>query len=197
MTESRALPRGRHRLSREAVAESQRDRMLEAIVELVARHGYAGTTVGGIAATAGVSRTTFYEQFESKEDCFGAAYDSVTSQLIQAIDASLRPSDDKGAALRAAITTSLEWFARHPDAAKAFLVEVHTAGPEALDQRAAIVERFCQVIYRNSPDTRPAAAMAVVTSIEAMAHEKVRQGRADDLPELSDSACYVAEKLLA
>ena len=165
-------------------------------MELVSRHGYARTTVGGIAATAGVSRTTFYEQFESKEDCFGAAYESVTNDLIAAIESSIQPTGDKGAALRAAITTSLKWFASHPDAAGAFLVEVHTAGPQALDQRAAIVERFCQVIYRNSQDTRPAAAMAVVTSIEAMAREKVRKGRADELPELADDGCYVAEKLL-
>jgi AcrR family transcriptional regulator len=196
MSESRALPRGRHRLSREAVAESQRERMLEAIVDLVAHHGYAGTTVGGIAATAGVSRTTFYEQFETKEDCFRAAYDSVTGRLIEAIEDSIAPTEGKGAKLRTAITASLKWFADHPDAAVAFLVEVHTAGPEALDQREAIIERFCQVIYRNAPETRPAAAMAVVTAIDAMAHEKVRKGRGADLPELADDACYVAEKLL-
>ena len=44
---SRALPRGRHRLSRETVAESQRERMLDAIVELVAEHGYAARPSGG------------------------------------------------------------------------------------------------------------------------------------------------------
>ena len=94
MTSSRALPRGRHHLSREEVTGSQRERMLQAIVELVAESGYAGTTVGGIAARAGVSRTTFYEQFATKEECFQAAYDAVVEQMVEAIVAAMTPVED-------------------------------------------------------------------------------------------------------
>ena len=196
MSSPRSLPRGRHRLSRETVAESQRERMLDAICELVARHGYAGTTVGGIAATAGVSRTTFYEQFETKEDCFRAAYDNVAEKLVDAISSASAGIEDKRAQLAAGIDAYLGWFAQHPHAAATFIVEVHTAGPEALEQRSNVLERFCQVIDANAPETRAAASMAVVSSIDAMAHELVRKGRAGDLRELAKPARYVAEKLL-
>ena len=196
MPSPRSLPRGRHRLSRETVTESQRERMLDAICELVARHGYAGTTVGGIAATAGVSRTTFYEQFATKEDCFQAAYDSVASSLVNAISSASAEIDDKRKQLAAGIDAYLGWFAEHPSAAATFIVEVHTAGPDALEQRATVLKRFCEVIDERAPNTPAAASMATVTAIDAMAHELVRKGRAADLPQLAENARYVALKLL-
>jgi AcrR family transcriptional regulator len=196
MSESRALPRGRHRLSREAVAESQRERMLDAIAELVAEHGYAHSTVGGIAAKAGVSRTTFYEQFDSKEDCFHQAFEAVAEQLIEAMEGASKPIKEPRKALAAGVRAALEWFAERPAAAATFIVEVHTVGPEALDQRAAIFKRFCEVLDERAPDRPPSASMAVVTSADAMAHELVRRGRARELPKLTDDVLYVAERLL-
>ena len=68
-------PSGRHRLPREVVAQSQRERMLEAMIRVVAKKGYAATTIADVTKAAGVSRTTFYELFEDKEACFLAAYD--------------------------------------------------------------------------------------------------------------------------
>ena len=170
--------------------------MLDAIVSLVATHGYANTTVGGIAAEAGVSRTTFYELFESKEDCFRAAYDAVAGQIVQAIADAAAGIEDKREQLRAGIEAYLRYGAEHPAAATTFIVQVHTAGHEALNQRYDVLERFCQVIDQNSPDTPPAASMALVTSVDAMAHQMILRRSADELPKLIDNAVYVAEKLL-
>jgi AcrR family transcriptional regulator len=193
----RPLPRGRHRLSREAVEESQRRRLLDAIVELVAQDGYANTAVGDIAARAGVSRTTFYELFDGKYECFAAAYDDVTASLIDAIvAAALDAGDDGRARLGAGIDAYLEWCAAHPAAAGTFIVAVHTAGPEALEHRADVLRRFCQVIADAAPGVRPAAAAATIASIDAMAHDLIRQGRAAELPALADDARYVAGRLL-
>jgi AcrR family transcriptional regulator len=196
MSVPRALPRGRHSLSREAVAESQRGRMIDAIVELVAADGYAGTTVGAIAATAGVSRTTFYEQFGTKEACFRAAYDAVASELIAAIVAASSAARDPDERVGAGIDAYLEWFAARPAAAVTYVVEVHTAGPDALAQRADVLGRFREVIAAAAPDAPRAAQMALVASVDAMAHDLVRRGRAADLPSLSADARDVAGRLL-
>jgi len=170
--------------------------MLEALVELIAEQGYARTTVGGIAAKAGVSRTTFYEQFGSKEECFRVAYDTVVEHLVEAIVAAVGNIKDRRKQMRAGIDAALRYCAEHPGAAATFIAEVHTAGPEALEQRYRVHERFCDVIDSYVPDVPPAASMAVVTSIDAMAHNLIRQRRASELPKLSDDAQYVAEKLL-
>jgi AcrR family transcriptional regulator len=171
--------------------------MLDAIVELVASDGYASTTVGAIAAAAGVSRSTFYEQFLDKEDCFRAAYDEVTAQAIEAlVAAGAKAGDDPRRRLAAGIEAYLRWLAEHPQAATTFVIEVHTAGPQALEQRAQVLKRFCDVISDSRPEVRPAAVMALITSVDAMAHECLRKGRADKLPEQADDALYVAERLL-
>ena len=69
-------PRGRHRLPPEVVSRSQRERLLEAAMRVVAEKGYGAMTIGDLTKEAGVSRTTFYELFEDKEACFLAAYDN-------------------------------------------------------------------------------------------------------------------------
>jgi AcrR family transcriptional regulator len=53
----------------------QGDRLLAAMTEAAARHGYRGATVARTLELAGVSRATFYERFSSREECFAAAYD--------------------------------------------------------------------------------------------------------------------------
>jgi AcrR family transcriptional regulator len=171
--------------------------MLEAIVELVAEHGYAGTTVGEIAAAAGVSRSTFYEQFDDKEDCFRAAYDDVAESLVETIRAAgAAAGEEARARLAAGIRAYLDWTATHPAAAATFVIEIHTAGKEALEQRAQVLKRFCEVIAERRPGSRPAAVMALITAVDAMAHECLRTGRAETLPALTDDALHVAERLL-
>ena len=52
----------------------QRARLLDAMVRTVAEKGYEAATVADAVRLARVSRGTFYELFESKEDCLAAAY---------------------------------------------------------------------------------------------------------------------------
>jgi len=76
------LPSGRHGLPRDVVVRSQRERMVEAMIGVVAEKGYTDATVADIISTAGVSRATFYEQFADKEDCFIAAYGAVMERML-------------------------------------------------------------------------------------------------------------------
>lgn len=48
----------------------QRSDLLRAAVRLAGRNGYEGTRVADIVAEAGLSKSTFYEHFSSKEECF-------------------------------------------------------------------------------------------------------------------------------
>src|SRR5918997_3825076 len=91
------------------VARDQRARMLRAMGGVVADKGYAAATVADVVRAAGVSRTTFYEQFRSKEDCFVEAYRHGVDVLIDEVRTAVRTTDgDWRAQLRAGMRAYLE-----------------------------------------------------------------------------------------
>jgi AcrR family transcriptional regulator len=142
------LPSGRHRLSREAVRESQRGRLLFAIAQIVAERGYAAATVADIVDRASVSRSTFYEQFPDKEACFIAAFDYGVEFVLERMQraADQLESGDWRARVRAELSTYLTVLARDPAFARALHVEVLAAGPVALARRAQILDLFSRRI---------------------------------------------------
>jgi AcrR family transcriptional regulator len=82
------LPHGPHRLAPKDVARNQQARLHGAMIEAVARNGYAGTSVKEVIALAGVSRRSFYELFANKQECFLATFDVVAArELRRASDA--------------------------------------------------------------------------------------------------------------
>lgn len=75
------LPRGRHKLPREFVVESQRARLLSGAARAMAAYGYVSLTIEQILEEARVSRTTFYEHFENKRDCLRVAHEEAFDRL--------------------------------------------------------------------------------------------------------------------
>src|SRR3954464_7125153 len=128
---SPALPRGRHAAPREVVRNSQRGRMLAAMASAVGEKGYGAVAVADVIARAGVSRKTFYEHFDNKEECFLAAYAAGVEPWLDAIDAAIRAAaaGDPLAIARAGTARYLETLAANPAFARTFLIEVLAAGP--------------------------------------------------------------------
>jgi AcrR family transcriptional regulator len=116
----------------------QRSRLLEAIVTLVATAGYAQTRVGDLASAAGVSRATFYDQFKSKEDCFLAAHDELSTRLLAATASAINGKSAKHATR--SIVGALTEFAAGQTHEFSFLTyEAIVAGPGALDRRERLI----------------------------------------------------------
>ncbi len=134
------LPAGRHGLSREQVVLNQRERLIGGLAEAVAEHGYNAVTITHITKAAQVSRRTFYENFESKEECFLAAFEVVVDHVRELIAAAVEPIEDWPHEVIAAFRALLGFLAADPDLARLCVVESLTAGP-------AVAERFQQTIY--------------------------------------------------
>src|SRR3954447_11238709 len=143
------LPRGRHAAPRDVVWQSQRGRMLEAMALSVAEKGYAATAVADVISGAGVSRKTFYEHFANKEACFLEAYDAGVQVLVTTIDEAVAAAPDWLRAVTDGLRAYLETLAGRPALARAFLVEIAAAGPEALERRASVHARFAEQIAAN------------------------------------------------
>ncbi len=151
-----ATPVGRRRLSPKVVAEHQRDRILAAAIEVIAKRGYNATTVDHIVSAAGIGVGSFYDLFDNKEDCFLRAYDRIVAEgradIAAAIPADRPWPEQAGAALRAL----LEAIAARPLQARIALVEVQTAGPRALARYEQTIDSVIPLLARG----REASAVA-------------------------------------
>lgn len=183
----RNLPRRAHELSRATVAESQRWRLIEAIVEVSARDGYAETSVASVIERAGVSRKTFYEHFDDKEDCFLTAYDVVSDRLIADLVAASAGHKTQDARRTAQVTRFLEVLAAEPAGARVFMVDVLGAGPRALKRREDVNRRFADALYGDASvdAVRRAATVGGVNNVVASA--LIAGGKGRELLQLAGS----------
>lgn len=136
------LPRGRHGLTAEQVVSSQRQRMFRALAETMANKGYAATSVADVINGAGVSRETFYQQFTSKQHCFSEAFDDAAARLFGAVESEIPATGSPAERFDHLLGVYLASIAAAPALARVCLVEVYAAGPELLDRRAVIQQRF-------------------------------------------------------
>ena len=142
------LPRGRHSLSREQVAGSQRRRLLRAMTDEVGERGYVGTSAARVYGRARVSSRAFYEQFNDKEHCFLAAYEAGVANFLKGI------ADDVGTTVPGGPLDRIERLldrylsALNEDRnfARAYLIEIYGVGPRALKRRASIHQRFVGLV---------------------------------------------------
>ncbi len=169
------LPRGRHGLLPEQVAESQRWRLLGAAAEVLAERGYARTKASDIAAQAGVSRGTFYKHFENFHACLLAAYEMTADCVCDLADAAREAEGEWEARLRAALGEVLLFLAEEPALAHLLSPEVAAGVPEIAAARARLVGRLVEVGVERRPLE---GALALVS-------ERVAAGETSSLPELA------------
>ena len=70
----------RPQLPQEFIAAHKRRRMIDAMAELCAEHGYEATKVADVVRRAHVARKTLYDNFSGKEELFLAAFDLTVSE---------------------------------------------------------------------------------------------------------------------
>jgi AcrR family transcriptional regulator len=131
----------------DATPLGQRARLVDAMIELSAQHGYAGARVAEVAARAGVSRATFYELFTDKEQCLLRAHELLAARMAGEVDAAI--GDLSGAdALRVAATALVRIAAREPDAFNLLTHEALTAGPNARAHRDRLLDGMATSVER-------------------------------------------------
>jgi AcrR family transcriptional regulator len=203
----RRLPRGLHGLDPGVVAASQRTRLLEAVGRAVAEKGYAAATIDDIVRGAGVSKKTFYDHFSDKLDCFLAAYEAASDELLARLREAQSGPDGWLERTRAGIAAYLRWLAAEPALARVFLIEVGAAGPVAAERRERIRDRYADVLRDLQDDARaeiPALPRlpeevfhALVAAVDELVVRRIRESGATGLPELEPVLLYLQVALLA
>jgi AcrR family transcriptional regulator len=177
------LVAGPHRMSREQVAANQTARILSAMRELIADHGYERTTVDVVIRKAGVSRRTFYELCGGREQWFVAICAAAGDRLLARIDAT-REQGSRDQQARRAAAALVDFCLDDPVEARTCFVETLAASEQTRAWRDGLLDELAQRIAAGTPasdgDRRPElAARAAVGAVLELASRQ---------PELVDRA---------
>jgi AcrR family transcriptional regulator len=133
--------------------EAQRQRLLTAVPEVVAEHGFGNATVTRLVAGAGISKLTFYEQFAGKEDCVLAAMAEIEQSLLNDVRIAVEQEPVERAPA-AALQALLAFAEREPAAATLLMGEALAGSPRILDARDRSLGRVADLLedaYAHAP----------------------------------------------
>lgn len=179
----RGLPRGPQALPPEEVAADQRERLYEATIHAINERGFVATTISDLVARAGVSRRSFYEHFENKEECLLATYDALIERLTARITAAYDPKDEWIDQIEAIVQALFEASSDRPDAARLVCVEMGAAGPVGIERwarDAELLAAFITNVFERAPGNGAVpetVARAIVGALRTILYSRVRRER--------------------
>jgi len=186
------LTGGPHGIPRPVVAKIQRDRLMRAMARTVAEYGYQGTTVRRLLSRAGLSRRTYYELFEDKEDCFLAAYDEAVDHVMGFVVEAYEQGDDPQERIERGLGAFLQFCADEPDIARMCIVEVLAGGPAARARRADTMERLASLMeealneLRGDEQLSKLAARGLIGGVHELIYAPIDRGEVEHLPQLAE-----------
>jgi AcrR family transcriptional regulator len=143
--------------TRQERKEARRRRLLTAALLILAERGYNDTSVDQVVAQARTSKTTFYEFFDSKEDCVRDLLAREGGSLIHTVTAAAAQGADHRDRMRRGITAFVHACAAQRELAKVLLVESVGISERIEAVRNELQGRFAAVVEE---EARRAAADA-------------------------------------
>lgn len=192
------FPAGVRTLPPELVKAVQRERLLAAVIDAIVEFGYNELTVQNVLTRAGISRPTFYEQFQDKEACFLAAFDGVAARMQARVEEGVTEAGPSWRdRLRGGLVGLLGFIADEPNEARAVIVEARASTPAGLRRRDEMLDRYAACIdalVREDLEEPPSAiaAAGVVGGIESVLYARLQKRETEELDELLPSLMYFA-----
>lgn len=164
---------------RERVIEIQRSRIVAAMVGECAKRGAGNVTVAHVVASAGVSRRTFYELFEDREDCFVGVFDDGVARAARYVLDGYNPDARWIERLRAALTGLLTFLDVERDMGRLLVASSLGAGTRALERRQRVLTRMMVLVDEGRAESKagaeppPLAAEGVVGGVLSVLHSRL------------------------
>jgi AcrR family transcriptional regulator/DNA-binding MarR family transcriptional regulator len=172
------------------VSQTQRARMLMSAAQVIAEHGYGEMSVSRITTGAGVSRRTFYDLFEDREDCFLAAFDDAVAQAREVMRAG---SEDQGfwrERVRGALLALLVLLDSEPAMRSLLVLDALKGGPRVQERRVEVLAELGAVLHKtgsrakNAKQLSPITAEGVIGAVLTVIHTRSLAKRPDSMIEL-------------
>jgi AcrR family transcriptional regulator len=178
------------------VATSHRDRLFVGLAKVVAERGYTDTIVVDVVTEAGVSLSTFYENFEGKEAAFLAACDFGIEQAFTAVRYSWEREAENGwpQQVYAGMRELLTFLASEPEWSYMAMVEIFAAGPRARARRDRTIELFTDLVEPGralDASITPVMIEALGGAVYSLMYNQIRSRGAERLPEILPATVFV------
>ncbi|MBV9484491.1 MAG: TetR/AcrR family transcriptional regulator [Frankiaceae bacterium] len=127
-----------------------RERLLRGLAASIKERGYRETKISDIVAHARTSRRTFYEVFETKDDCFLALLFEI-HQLLQAeIAAAVDPKAPWDEQVRAGVGAWVDTIAAEPEVGLSWIRELPSLGTRAVEAQRYAMRTFTKLLIELS-----------------------------------------------
>ncbi|QIM18996.1 TetR family transcriptional regulator [Leucobacter coleopterorum] len=169
-----------------------------AAIRRLTEQGYDSTTAEDLADAVGMSRSTFFRRFGSKDDVVFADHDHALAQLEHFLEStSLPPSD----AVVEGTADVLRLLVRDPEAAR-LRFELMRLTPALRDRELVITHRYERVFANYLRTSLPAesaawVSAAIAASLVAVHNTTLRQWLRDPHPDIVPQLCRELRQLVS
>jgi AcrR family transcriptional regulator len=178
------------RISRQALEDERRERLLRAMTSVFAKRGYPAATVEHLIAGGKVSMGGFYNYFEGKEDCFVQVFDRVVAQAFERILAAVPAAADWPAEATAGLRALVAFAVEQPLPTRIVLIEAQAGGPEAVRRYNATMKAAADFLRRGRAESRAAEKLpenfedATASGLVWLLQSRLVRGELADAEEL-------------
>jgi AcrR family transcriptional regulator len=185
-----SLPKGRHNLPREVVAQHQRERIVAAVATILAEHGSSGLTVERVIRVAGVSRSTFYVHFTNKQEATLAAHELIFTRFLADLTAACSAQAEWPMKVSAAIGAVVDFAVSRPEQTQILSIGALIADLTLADRISGSHDQLATLLSGVRPHSPNAAALPecteefLVAAIAAIISRHLALGQAAQLRSL-------------
>jgi AcrR family transcriptional regulator len=169
------------------------ERLLQSVLRLAVVDDYQELTAPQIAEEARVPIEDFFELFPGRDECYLAAFDQLSDELLLLVADPALVSSEWPAAVRRTIGKLMRHLAERPLYAHTIAAEAFAAGPETVDRNLELARSIATLLTEGAPDATQSelAVEATAGAIWHMVRCQVTSGQIHLLPALSDYLSYV------
>src|SRR5258708_15999221 len=166
-------------LGLERITEIQRARLLAAMVEVSAERGADSVSVAHVVECAGVSRRTFYELFDDREECFLAALDDAVARASRYVLDAYDPKAKWVERVRTALIAALQFLDAEPRVGQLLIVGSLGAGHRALERRRRGIAQIIALMDEGRTESKavqelpPLTAEGIVGGVLSVLHSRL------------------------
>jgi AcrR family transcriptional regulator len=165
----------------ERVSAIQRARLLAGMRDVCDELGASNASVTEVIARAGVSRRTFYEIFDDRDDCLLATFDDAIGRMAEAVVPAWRGNGSWRERIRACLIELLVFLDDDPSTSRLVVVESLGAGRPAAERRGRVLAQLIAIVDEGRgeagavSDVSPLTAEGVVGGVLSVLHTRLSE----------------------